>query len=189
MSRKGKISIGAGIFLFLALVTWVVYSIPEPPKPVEPDNSPRIMSYEGNNISAEKDGKTQWELHADSISMNVETKDAEMENITGKFYGDDCRTVTLVAKHGIYNQSTKDIAVDGDVKAENGDGAVLTSQKLTWVAAKEMLVAEVDACVKKDDMMASGNRIESSDGFHRFKIIGKAHIEKGAKNEGKGEGK
>ena len=97
MSKKGKLSIGAGILLFLALVTWVVYSIPDPPKPVEPDNSPRIMSYGENNISAEKDGKKQWELHADKISMNVDTQDAEMENIEGKFYEDDGRTVTLVS--------------------------------------------------------------------------------------------
>ena len=185
MSKKGKISIGAGILIFLALVTWVVYSIPDPPKPVEPDNSPRIMSYEGNNISAEKDGKKQWELHADKITMNVDTQDAEMENIEGKFYEDDGRTVMLVAKHGTYNQSTRDIAIDGDVKVTNTDGAILTSQKLTWIAAKEMLVAEEDACVRKDDVMASGDRIESSDGFNRFKITGKAHIEKGVKDEGK----
>ena len=185
MSKKGKISIGAGILLFLALIAWVVRSIPDPPKPVEPDNSPRIMSYEGNNISAEKDGKKQWELHADKISMNMDTKDAEMENIEGKFYEDDGRIVTIVAKHGIYNQSTRDVAIDGDVNVTNTDGAILTSQKITWVAAEEMLVAEEDACVKKDDVMASGNRIESKDGFNHFKIIGKAHIEKGVKNEGK----
>ena len=185
MSKKGKIAIGAGILLFLALVTWVVYSIPDPPKPVEPDNSPRIMSYEENNISAEKDGKKQWELHADKISMNMDTKDAEMENIEGKFYEDDGRIVTIVAKHGTYNHSTKDVAIDGDVNVTNTDGATLTSKKLTWIAAQEMLVAEEDACVKKDDVMASGDRIESSDGFNRFKITGKAHIEKGAKNEGK----
>ena len=189
MNKRGKFFVGAGVLLFLALVTWVVRSIPEPPKPVAPSNEPRIMSYEGNTLSVEKDGKKQWELQADTISMNVDTQDAEMENLKGQFYEDDGRVVTLVAKHGIYRQNTKDIAVDGDVKVTNTDGAELTSQKLIWLAAEEKLVAEVDVRVKKEDMRASGDRIESSDGFNRIKIIGKAHIERGAKDDGKDEKK
>ena len=186
MSKKEKISIGVGILLFLALIAWVVKSIPEPPQPKEEStHTPRVMSYAGNSLSEEKDGRKQWELHADTISMDVDTQDAELEHVTGQFYSADGRVVTLVAKHGTYKQSTKDIAVDGDVKVTNTDGAELTSQKLTWIAAREMLVAEVDVHVKKDDMRASGDRIETSDGFNHFRIIGKAHIERGVKDEGK----
>ena len=183
MNNRGKFFAGIGILIFLALVVWVVRSIPEPPKAAPPKDEPRIMSYEGNTLSAEKDGRKQWELRADRISMNVDTQDAEMENIKGQFYEENGRVVTLVAKHGLYRQGTKDIAVDGDVKVTNTDGAELTSQKLTWLAAQEKLVAEVDVRVKKDDMRASGDLIESSDGFNRIKIIGKAHIEKGVKDE------
>ncbi len=183
MSAKGKIFICMGILLFLALVTWVVRSIPEPPKPVEPAEGPRLMTYEGNVLSAEKDGRKQWELSADQISVDVDTQNAEMTKITGKFYSEDDRIVTLTSDHGFYNQSTKDIAVDGNVKVTNTDGAELNCQKLSWIAEKEMMVAEGDAHVKKEDMRAHGDRIESTDGFNRVKIIGKAHIEKGAKSE------
>lgn len=183
MSVRGKFIVSAGILLFLVLVTWVVRSIPEPPKLVEPNNEPRIITYEGNALSAEKDGRKQWELVAEHIAIDVDTQNAEMRKITGKFYGEDNRVVTLTSDHGTYNQTTKDIAVDGNVKVVNTDGAELTCQKLSWVAEKEMLVAEGEARVKKEDMRANGDRIESTDGFNHIKIIGSAHIEKGAKDE------
>ncbi len=184
MSAKGKLFIGAGILLFISLIAWVVRTIPDPPQPVEPKNEPRIMTYEGNFLSAEKDGRTQWELTADHIIVNVDTQDAEITNITVKFYEEDGRIVTLVADKGNYVRSTQDISVEGNVKVSNTDGAELTSQKFQWIAEKEMLVAEGEVHVKKDDMRATGNRIESTDGFNHIKIIGKAHLEKGAKKDG-----
>ena len=185
MSAKGKVFTALGILLAIALIGWVVRSIPEPPPLVEPNDEPRIMTYEGNALSAEKDGKLQWELKADQISVNVDTQDAEMTGISSKFYAEDGRVVTLTADHGTYIHSTRDISVEGNVKAVNTDGAELTSKKLSWVAAKEMLVAEEDVHVKKDDLRASGDRVESTDGFNRIKAIGHAHIEKGVKEDEK----
>ena len=185
MSGKEKLLIGAGILLFIVVATWVVRSIPDPPKPVEPDNSPRIMTYEGNALTAEKDGKLQWELTADHIAMNMDTQDAEITKILVKFYEEDGRVVELTADHGTYVHSTRDIAVDGNVKVVNTDGAELTSQTLKWVASEEMMVAEGEARIKKDDIRARSDRMESTDGFNHFRAIGKAHFEKGAKDDEK----
>ena len=70
-----------------------------------------------------------------------------------------------------------------DVK--NSDGARLTSDELRWEAAKQLLAAVGSAKVTKEDMLATGERIESSDGFNKVKVIGKAHLAKGGNTNAK----
>ena len=63
------------------------------------------------------------------------------------------------------------------------DGASLTGQELRWQAKESMLAAIGDAVAEKDDMKISGDRIESTDGFNKIKVIGKAHLVKGGENK------
>ena len=54
---------------------------------------------------------------------------------------------------------------------------------LRWQAKEAMLAAIGDAVAEKDDMKISGDRIESTDGFNKIKVIGKAHLVKGGTSE------
>ncbi len=181
MSTKGKLWTALGVLLFACVVVWAVRTVPQaPPKP-EADDAPKVMTYDGNTISEEKDGKKIWELSSEGMTVDVDTKDVELANLTGKFYEEDGRVVTVTAEHGAYKNDTKDIEVDGDVKIETADGAALTCGKLLWTEADGKLAAVDDAYIKHDDMQARADRIESTNGFHHFKATGKAHIVKGAK--------
>ena len=74
-------------------------------------------------------------------------------------------------------------AITGNVAITTSDGAKLSSKELRWTAKDELLAAVGDATAVKDDMKASGDRIESTDGFNKIKIIGKAHLVKGGTSE------
>lgn len=185
MTKGQKILMWLLIFAFLGLVGWVLLSIPEPPPQEEPREEKRIMSYEGNTLTSEKNGKLQWLLKAEKMSVNVDTQDAEMENIEVEFYNEDGTTFHLTAPKGLYFQKDKNFGVFDGAKLTTTDKAELTSGKLYWISKDEMLVAEDDVKLKKDDFKASGNRMESKNGFTNFKIIGKAHVEKGVKDENK----
>jgi len=185
MTKGQKILMGLLIFAFLYLIFWTVTTIPEAPPKEEPKEEKRIMSYEGNTLTSEKNGKLQWKLKAEKMSVNVDTQDAEMDNIEVEFYNEDGTTFHLTAPKGLYFHNDKNFGVMGGAKLTTTDGAELTSDKLYWLSKDEMLVAEDDVKIKKDDFRASGNRMESRNGFSHFKIIGKAHIEKGVKDENK----
>ena len=115
------------------------------------------------------------------MTVDVDTKDVELTGLSGKFYEEDGRVVSVTADHGSYKSDTKDIQVDGNVAIETTDGAALTCGKLLWTEAEGKLTAAEDAYIKQDDMQARADRIESTNGFSHFKAIGKAHIVKGAK--------
>ena len=183
MNKKQKIIIALMIFAFLALVGWVLSSIPEAPENTEPKDEKRIMSYEGNTLVSEKDGRRQWLLKAEKMSVDVDTQDAYMEGIEVEFYNADGTTMKLTAPKGLYYYHDKNFGVYDGTKVITSDGAELTCDKLYWLSKDEMLVAEDNVKVKKDDFFASGNKAESRNGFSHFKIIGKAHVEKGVKHE------
>lgn len=181
----GKLLIGLMIIAFIALVTWVLTTVPEAPTNTEPQEEKRIMSYEGNTLTSEKNGKRQWILTAEKMSVDVDTQDAYMEGIKVIFYGEDGKELHLTAPKGVYYHKDKNFGVYDGTKATMSDGAELTSDKLYWLAKDEMLVAEKDVKVKKDDLFASGDRMESKNAFTSFKIIGHAHVAKSAENKNK----
>lgn len=182
--NKQKLLIGLAALLFVCVIVWAVRTVPEAPaqQPLETDS--KTMTYDNNTIKEEKDGKVLWELTSESMTVDVETKDVEMENLTGTFYGDDGRTAKLTAKHGTYADSSKDITIDEDVNIQTSDGAALTCDKLTWSDTEGKLTADGNAYIKHEDMEARADAIESTNLFHHFKAIGHAHIVKGANGQG-----
>ncbi len=183
MNKWGKALIGAGILLFVCLVVWVVSTTPEPP-PEEPLVDPsRKMTYDGNTLSGEQNGKKLWDLTAEHMEVDMNTNDTELENLVGHFYQEDGTSVELRAERGVYQKKKNEIHTEGSVVVTTTDGAKLTSDRLDWAEKEGMLTAEGKAKIEKDDLLAEGDRIESKDGFTHFWIRGNAHIVKGVKKE------
>ena len=112
------------------------------------------------------------------IDVDIDSRNAELTGLTGHFYQKDGRSAEVKADHGSYDNETKDIKIDGNVQITTSDGAELTSDELLWTAEQGMLSAIGQAKVSNDTIRAWGERIDSTDGFNKIKISGKAHIEK-----------
>ena len=180
MNNKQTWIIGLFVVLLAAGIVWAVSTVPAPPaaQPEQPDN--KIMKYTGGNtLSESQNGRKIWELTTESMDVNVETQDTECTNIQGKFYQENGDVVEIAAPHGVYEAKTKNLRLDGGVDGKTSKDATLKSEKLTWDAATNTLIAEGDAKITQGDMEASGDQLESSDGFTVFKASGHAHITKG----------
>lgn len=179
MAAKKNIFIGLGIAALAAVITWAVTTVPQSPPPTVEKSNSQVMTYDGNTISEEKNGKKIWELTAEHIEVDIKTQNATLTNLTGQFFAQDGRIVTLQADEGSFDNETKDIAIKGHVQITNSDGASLSSDELKWQSQAELLTAVGNAVIKKDDLQATGESITSSDGFNKIKIAGKAHLSKG----------
>ena len=183
MESKLKILTAILSVLFVCLVVWVVRTTPKAPPQTEKIDPPTTMEYEGNTIVEEKDGVKLWELTSEKVRIDTTTQIAEFDKVSGKFYQEDGKTLELTAKEGSYNQLTKDVHIEGEVTVTDGEGGKLTSKKLDWISKDEIIVAEEDVKIFKDDMQAFGDRAESKDGFKHFFLKGHARILKGVKND------
>ena len=183
MNTKFKILFFVLGIAFVGVVIWAVTTVPEAPPAIDKVESPTTMEYVGNTISEEVDGVKVWELTAEKATVDIKTQNAELRNLVGHFYQKDGRTVELRAKYGTYDNTTKNVHVEGDVTVTTDDGAKLTSVKLDWFNNEYKLIASEKVKVTKDNIKATGDMAESNDGFRNFKLKGHAHIIKDDKQE------
>ena len=182
MDKRLKILTAVGVILFVCLIIWTIRTTPKAPEPTEKIEPPKVMEYEGNTIVEEKDGVKLWELTTEKVRVDTVTQIAEFDKVSGKFYQETGKVLELTANNGTYDQRSRDVHVEGDVVVLDGDGGKLTSKNLDFKGAEEILIANEDVKIFKDDMQAFGDRAESKDGFKHFFLKGHARVLKGVKD-------
>lgn len=179
MSKKARILVAAIGAVAIALVVWAVSTVPEAPVPqVQPEK--RVMSYDGNTISEEKNGRKLWDLTSEKIEVDVDTQDMKLTGITGHFYAEDGKLAELKADGGVYGGKSKDVKLSGNIIVTYSDGAVLTSKELEWKNEAEILTASGDVKATREDVLITADKLEASESFNKIKAIGHAHIERDA---------
>ena len=177
MSNRAKALAAVIAALAVGLVVWAVATVPDAPKIVpQPEN--KTMSYDGNTISEEKNGRKIWELTSEHIEVDVDTQDVTMQGITGHFYAEDGKVAELKAESGVYGGKSKDIKLTGGIVVTYSDGAILVSKELEWNSQEEILTALGDVKSVREDLLITADKIESSDSFNKVKAVGHAHLEK-----------
>lgn len=177
MSNRAKALAAIIAALAVGLVVWAVATVPDAPK-IVPQPEHKTMSYDGNTISEEKNGRKIWELTSAHIEVDVDTQDVAMQDITGHFYAEDGKVAELKAESGVYGGKSKDIKLKGGIFVTYSDGAILVSKELEWKNQEEILTALGDVKSVREDLLITADKIESSDSFNKIKAIGHAHLEK-----------
>jgi len=151
--------------------------IADPNKKVE--EAPKSISYAGNTLSEEKDGKKIWDLTAETIEIDPTTKNAVLKNIQGVFYQDNGQTLTLTAPQATFDNKSRDITISDQVNAKTSDGATFQAKTVFWQGEKQLFLGEGNVIVTRDDTVLTGDKLESDAGFVKVKVTGNAHIVKG----------
>ena len=177
MSNRAKALAAVIAALAVGLVVWAVATVPDAPK-IVPQPDKKTMSYDGNTISEEKNGRKIWELTSEHIEVDVDTQDVTMQGITGHFYAEDGKVAELKAESGVYGGKSKDIKLTGGIVVTYSDGAILVSKEMEWKSQEEILTALGDVKSVREDLLITADKIESSDSFNKVKAVGHAHLEK-----------
>ena len=177
MSIRAKALAAVIAVLAAGLVVWAVATVPDAPK-IVPQPDKKTMSYDGNTISEEKNGRKIWELTSEHIEVDVDTQDVTMQGITGHFYAEDGKVAELKAESGVYGGQSKDIKLTGGIVVTYSDGAILVSKEMEWKSQEEILTALGDVKSVREDLLITADKIESSDSFNKVKAVGHAHLEK-----------
>lgn len=177
MNNKAKALVAGIAILAVWLIVWAVATVPEVPKEV-PQPEKKVMSYDGNTISEEKNGRKLWDLTSEHIEVDVDTQDVTMQGITGHFYAEDGKVAELKADGGVYGGKSRDVKLAGNIVITYSDGAILTSKELEWKNKEEILTALGDVKSVREDLLITADKIESSESFNKVKAIGHAHLER-----------
>lgn len=152
-----------------------------PKEPVQATNVEQVstLSYVGNSITEEKDGKPLWQLGAETIEIDVKTKNMNMKNIKGTFYQANGGKIDITAPGAVLDSKTKDIVMTGKVQATASDGTAFTAEETRWSGQQERFYGSGNVLFTKDDTVMTGDKIESDANMAKIKVYGNAKIVKG----------
>ncbi len=131
------------------------------------------------NFSEDKDGKRSWELAADQVEVDSGKNINILTGVKGKLYRADGTVVDVKAKGGIYNMTTKEVQLKGDVLAVYSGGGTLKCEEITWAPAGNSIVATGKVEIKNDRFEASGDKIETDRELIKMKITGNGMVQRG----------
>lgn len=155
----------------------------EPIKPQEPvqvaASESSTLSYVGNTIKEEKDGKPLWELSAETIEIDTNTKNATFKNSKGVFYQDNGGKIEIIAPEAVVDSKTKEIRMVGKVEAIASDGTTFRVQEIRWFTLEQRFYGTGNVLLTKNDTVMSGDQIESDGNLSKIKVSGRGKIVKG----------
>ena len=176
--------------LAAALAVFLIYGLyyflrDEPidiPKPsADKTDTRKMLMFSGNKMIEEKNGKIQWEIAAENISVNPKSRDASLQKVTAVLYQQDGSKITLKSKQGTMDSETRDITLQEDVQVEaEGQAVKLFARELKWSPAKRQLSGRDNIKIIRDDTVITGDFLEADEPIQKIKVWGNAHIVKGA---------
>jgi len=156
----------------------------EPLAPAQPEQAAAMeqistMSYVGNSIIEEKDGKPLWEIGAENIEIDVQTRNIRLKNLKGKFYQKNGGKIDITASDAMIDSKSKDLVMTGKVQATASDGTAFTADETRWSGQSERFYGSGNVLLTKDDTIMTGDNIESDADMAKIKVYGHAKIIKG----------
>ncbi|MDF2636218.1 MAG: hypothetical protein K0R78_3092 [Pelosinus sp.] len=168
----------------IILASGLYYFLRDEPLPSNPPEEPKTqqaskLSYLGNSIIEEKDGKRLWELKAQSIEIDVDTKNAQLKNFIGTFYREKGGTIEISAPEAFLDSKTKDIIMSVKVEAKASDGGTFVANEVRWSSKEQKAYGSGNVVFKKEDTVITGDKIESDSNMEKVKVFGNAKVIQG----------
>jgi len=167
--------LAGGLYYFLREEPSVT---PKPPRQITSDPEAEV-SFSGTSMVEEQGGKKLWELSSDKITVNQTPKMARFYGVKGMFYQDDGSKVDLTAREAVLDQTTKNIILNGDVRAVATEGAVFTAAQARWDGVQKRFFGTGGITFTREDVVITGDTIESDAGLEKVKVQGQARARKG----------
>jgi len=134
--------------------------------------------FEGGAIVERKGGQKLWELSADAINVDPTSQKVLFDNLRGTLYQSGGGELRITARTASFDNNTRELSMDGDIKAVSTDGAEFTAVKAQWVGKEDKIYASGGITLSRGDTVITGNQLESDSKLVKVKILGNAHVSK-----------
>lgn len=173
--KKQIAAVIAGSILMIGGFIWYVSDEGPGISDIVKDQVPDMtMSYSGNVLKEERNGKVIWELTAEKIEVDSNSQNAVLKKVNGKFYSDDGVVTNLVAEKATYDQKKNLITLNGAIHAEQSDGGSLKADQAKYDAKKRQLQCQGHVELNKGGYLVTGDRMVADDTKGKIRVDGNA---------------
>ena len=190
MAVKNKntiLAVTAGLAVLFLVFAWLFWgsTVPEPTDKTKKvaDNTVNATVHD-TVLNRDEGGKRKWNLKAGEVAQESNGM-ITAKKLDGIIYLNNGDEMHVTAEAGKINDKHNQFELSGKVTARLKQGGFLKADKVEWNQAKDILTATGAVKVVKDDMLAQAEKIITSSKFNHFKLIEKAHVERGGQYEEK----
>lgn len=153
--RKERISLLliGGLFSLIALNSCV-----DPIPPSSSQNKPTFQAVrQVLEHYSEEDGHVVWVMEADLVEFFESAQEARAENVSLIFNDENGEEVlTLTSDQLVFHMSTGDLAINGNIVAEDSSGMRLTTEEAYWNDEEGVLRGESPVSAEREDLSITG---------------------------------
>ena len=188
MKNKNTILMAAAGMIALSLIfIWLFWgsTVPEPTD-AEKKNAGSTVKATVHNTELKRDeyGKQKWKLKVEEATQE-DNDVVTAKKVDGVVYLNNGDEMHVTADAGKISDKNNQFELSGKVTARLKKGGFIRADKVEWNQSKDILTATGAVKVVKDDMLARAEKIITSSELKHFKLIDKAHVERGGHYEEK----
>lgn len=167
--------IALSALLISGFIWYIMDESPIVSKTVRNQIPDQMMSYSGNVIKEEKNGKLVWKMTAETMQVNIETQAITMQNMKGTFYREDGVVTEITAEEAAYDQAKSLIMMKGSVEANESDGSSIKADTARYDSKKKRLYCDGNVEVNKDGYLVTGDHLVADQENGKIRVDGNAH--------------
>jgi len=177
-------AIGAAVLLLV--FAWLFWgsSVPEPTDNTKKADTTVKATVHDTVLRRDEGSKKLWNFNVGEATQ-VDEDTVSAKKLDGVVYLNNGDEMYVKAAAGRMRVKTERFALTGGVTARLKNGGFLKAEKVEWDQKKDILTATGAVKVVKGDMLATAEKIITSSKLKHFKLIDKAHVERGGHYEEK----
>ena len=181
------LAVGSGLLALFLIFAWLFWgsAVPEPTDKTKKDAGSTVKATVHNTVlNRDENGRKKWKLKVEEATQ--ESNDViTAKKLDGIVYLNNGDEMYVQAETGKITDNNKQFELSGKVTARLKGGGFMKADKVEWNQAKDILIATGAVKVVKDDMLAKAEKIITSSELRHFRLIDKAHVERGGHYEEK----
>jgi LPS export ABC transporter protein LptC len=159
---------------------------PAPPPAVLPTSAPtarptaaRIppVQVEHTAISTvDAQGRRQWDLRAEAVSVDGAAGTATLTNIEGTYFEAGQPSVRLRAASGSFTLATRNVTLTGGVHAESTTGRMLDAEIVKWFPRAQRIEAVGSVVLRQPGMIVHADHLTADITLQRTRLSGNIRV-------------
>ncbi|HXX37647.1 MAG TPA: LPS export ABC transporter periplasmic protein LptC [bacterium] len=130
----------------------------------------------GHLVDTDAAGRRRWQITADDVALAQEGRVVHLRNVHAVFYNPDGTTMTVTGKRGVYDTSSKEVQMSGDVHGVSANGRQIFADQLSYSPATERVTGIGNIRVVEERVIMYSDRMVSDTNLGQTQFFGHVHM-------------
>ena len=131
----------------------------------------------GSSISSvDEQGRRQWELYAESVTVDSTAGTAALTSVRGTYFQEGQPAISFTAPRGTFFINTRNVTLSGRVHARAASGYVLEADVVQWFAKTAQVEASGSVVLHQSGMTVHADRLTADVALKRTRLQGHIRV-------------